>query len=363
MNLRFHWMLPKGGEVAVRTARETAAFRTRCYDRDSPARLPDMDGWLRFARAAEEVGVESVLISCGPTEPDSLLCACALGRETRRLKFITAFRSGWMEPTAFVQQFNTLSLLVGGRVALNLVAGGSSAEQHGYGDFLHHDERYERAEEFLEVCNAFWRGDDEVHFEGKHYRVDRGILHTPFRAPDRTRPEVYISGHSEPAQRLACRQGTCWLRVLDTPENLQPLVARFRHIGIEVCLRFGLVCRDTRAEAIRAVRALLPDDHAGKRQPPIASKDDSQMYREATRVAADAEWLNETIWVGLVPFYGPVWTSLVGTPEAIAQALLDYESIGVTQFIISGCPELDEIARFGGEILPLVRRAEAGRAD
>jgi alkanesulfonate monooxygenase len=93
------------------------------------------------------------------------------------------------------------------------------------------------------------------------------------------------------------------------------------------------------------------------------SKDDSLMYREATRVAADAEWLNETIWTGLVPFYGPVWTSLVGTPEAIAKAFLDYKSIGVTQFIISGCPELDEIATFGREIVPLVRQAEAGRTD
>jgi alkanesulfonate monooxygenase len=87
------------------------------------------------------------------------------------------------------------------------------------------------------------------------------------------------------------------------------------------------------------------------------------MYREATRVAADAQWVNETIWAGLVPFYGPVWTSLVGTPESIANALLDYKSIGVTQFILSGCPELDEIARFGREILPLVRRAESDSRD
>jgi hypothetical protein len=53
-----------------------------------------------------------VLISFGPYEPDPLRCACVLGRETGRLKFITAFRSGGMQPTTFVQQFNTLSLLV-----------------------------------------------------------------------------------------------------------------------------------------------------------------------------------------------------------------------------------------------------------
>jgi alkanesulfonate monooxygenase len=362
MGLRFHWMLPKGGEVAVGTAEAAAAYRTRCYERTSPARLTDMDGWTRFARTAEASGIESLLISCGPYEPDSLLTACALGRETASLKFITAFRSGWVQPTTFVQQFNTLALLVGGRVALNMVAGSSTDEQRSYGDFLEHDQRYARAEEFLAVCNAFWRGEGKVDFEGQYYRVERGTLHTPFRAPDRSAPEVYVSGHSERAQHLACSQGTCWLRVVDTPEKLQHVVGHFRQLGIEVCLRLGLVCRETRADAIAAARALLPEGHTGRRQAPITSKDDSQMYREAAQLDPDAGWLNETIWTGLVPFYGPVWTSLVGTPETLARAFLDYKDIGVTQFIISGCPELPEVARFGREILPLVRRAESSRA-
>ena len=42
------------------------------------------------------------------------------------------------------------------------IAGSSTQEQHGYGDFLAHDERYARAEEFLRVCNAFWRAAGEV---------------------------------------------------------------------------------------------------------------------------------------------------------------------------------------------------------
>ena len=48
----------------------------------------------------------------------------------------------------------------------------------------------------------------------------------------------------------------------------------------------------------------------------------------------------------------------MGTPEALAKTFLDYKAIGVTQFIISGCPELPEIARFERDLLPLVRKAE-----
>src|SRR5262249_20097885 len=136
----------------------------------------DMPGWVGFARQAEESGIDSLLISFSRYEPDPLMVACALGRETDTLKFIAAFRSRLVQPGAFVQMVNTLSQLIGGRLSLNLVAGSSREEQRGYGDFLAHDERYERAEEFLAVCHAFWQSRDgsEVGFDGKYYRVEGG---------------------------------------------------------------------------------------------------------------------------------------------------------------------------------------------
>ena len=353
MNLRFHWMLPKGGEVGMKTAQETSRVLTT--KSASPAALPDMEGWARFALSAEQAGIESVLLSFSRYEPDTILVACAVGRVTTKLKFIVAYRAGLMQPATFVQQINTLSALIGGRVALNIVAGSSAAEQRGYGDFLEHDERYARAEEFLAVCHSFWRSDGEVDFDGKHYRVERGKLHTPFLAPGRTEPEVYISGHSEQAQRLALTRGSCWLRVIDTPEKLQAPVSRIRAQGIGVCLRLGLMCRPTREEAISAVEALLPED---KRESTTRLKDDSQMYKEGAAVSDDAHWLSHSIWVGLVPYYGPVWTTLLGTPREIADAFLAYKRIGVGEFIISGWPEVDEVDVFGREVLPLVREAE-----
>jgi alkanesulfonate monooxygenase len=350
-------MLPKGGEVALegaprQTPREAARYRIESMQTTSPAPRPDMAGWTHFARQAEAAGIESVLISFSRYEPDPFVVACALGQAVRKLKFIIAYRSGLMQPTTFVQQMNTVSALVQGRVAFNIVAGSSSEEQRGYGDFLSHDERYARAEEFLAVCNAFWRAEGDVGFEGKHYRVEQGKLATPFVSPGGNAPEIYVSGHSEPSEQLAYSQGSCWLRVAEDPAKLAPIVARVRARGIGVCLRLCLLCRPTREEAIEVARSLLPED---RKESTTTLKDDSQMYQEGGRIGEGSHWLNRSLWTGLVPHYGPVWTTLLGSPQEIAEALFEYERIGVTEFIISGWPEVDTVNVFGREVLPLIR--------
>ncbi len=342
----------------MKTALDAARYRIESTNRSSLATRPDMPSWTVFSQRAEEAGIDSILVSFSRYEPDPLLVSCALGRATSRLKFIAAYRSGLMQPATFVQQVNTLSSLIDGRVSLNIVAGSSSAEQRGYGDFLDHDERYARAGEFLTICNSLWRDGGPVDFDGKYLRIEGGILHTPFVAPDRPAPEIYVSGHSEPAERLALTQGSCWLRVIDTAESLRSLVSRTRQRGVEVCLRLCLVCRETREEAIEAAGRLLPDRDAGTRERLKAVKDDSQMYREASDVSDESAWLSRSLWAGLTPHYGPVWMTLVGSPMDIAEAFLDYKRIGVSQFIISGWPELEEMETFGREVVPLVRRAE-----
>ena len=355
-NLRFHWMLPKGGEVGMKTAQETNRVLTT--KSMSPAAIPDMKGWVKFARQAEESGIESVLLSFSRYEPDTILIACAVGLATTKLKFIVAYRSGLIGPTSFVQQINTLSGLLGGRVALNVVAGSSTMEQHGYGDFLEHDERYDRAAEFLSICNSFWNDKSEVNFEGKHYRIEQGKIHTPFMAPDRNAPEIYVSGHSEQAQHLALTRGSGWLRLIDTPEKLAPIVKGFRDQGVEVCLRLALICRPTYEEAVKAGQAMLPDEEIRKQERTILTKSDSQTLHHALTVADEVGWLNRNLWAGTVPYYGSSAITLLGSPEELANCFIEYKKIGVTQFIISGWPKLDEMVIFGREVLPLVRDAE-----
>jgi len=351
-------MLPKAGEVSLdapQSPRAAARYRREALLRSSLAARPDMEGWTRFARRAEESGIESVLIALNSHEPDPLVVSCALGQATRDLRFIVAFRSGLVQPTSFVHQINTLSTLIQGRIAVNLIADKPTAEDRGYGDFLDQDERIERTREFLAICNAFWRNGGEVSFDGRHYQVEKGKLHTPFSARDRSAPEIYVSGHSATAERLALAGGSCLLRVAESPQQLRSWIADARSRRIEVCLRLCVVCRPTREEAVSVAQSLLPDDE----KPAARTADQSQMGRQAPPIVDGKNgWLTQSLWAGLARHYGPDWIVLVGTPREIAGALLEYKAIGVTQFIMSGWPEIDEVTNFGRQVLPLIREGE-----
>jgi alkanesulfonate monooxygenase len=149
--------------------------------------------------------------------------------------------------------------------------------------------------------------------------------------------------------------------LIDTPENLAPLVERNREHGIEMCLRLCVICRPTREEALDAARALLPDDDTEKQERKILTSSDSQTLKQALAKADEVGWMNENLWAGLVPFYGSSAIALIGSPQELTQAFLDYKAIGITQFIISGWPKLEEMVIFGREVIPLVRDAENGR--
>jgi len=123
-------------------------------------------------------------------------------------------------------------------------------------------------------------------------------------------------------------------------------------------LRLCVICRPTMDEAVRATQALLPPEEIEKQERKILSSSDSQTLKDALSAADDVGWMNRNLYAALVPFYGSSAIALIGTPQDLAQAFMEYKEIGVTQFIIAGWPKLEEMMIFGREVLPLVREAE-----
>jgi alkanesulfonate monooxygenase len=350
--LRFHWRLPQGGE-------RTGASRSLQASL-SETGLPDLDQQASFCRAAEDAGIEGLLTDFGWSKPDSILLSLALGERTRTIKFIIAYRSGLICPVSFVQQLNTLSTLIGGRFSINVVAGHSPEEQKSYGDLLPHDERYARTEEFLAVCNALWMWSRPVDYHGTYYRVEAAKLNTPFVSCDgEPRPELYIAGNSEPARQLAIAQGSCWMMMADAPSRIAGKVGPVLAAGRTIGLRMSVITRETRGEAIEAARAIAcpPGFDSATAENRFVSRSDATGMRATFELSAD-EWLTPWLWTGLVRTHGAPALAMVGSYDEVAGGLLEYKAAGVTQFILSSWPKLEEMVRFGEEVIPRVRARE-----
>jgi alkanesulfonate monooxygenase len=123
----------------------------------------------------------------------------------------------------------------------------------------------------------------------------------------------------------------------------------------------SIIARSGREEAVRAaydlVSGLDPSLRDREKEREFMLKSDSVGIRE-TYALVENEWLKPWLWTGAVRTHGAPGIALVGGPPEIAHALIEYKRVGVTQFIFSGWPKLDEMSFFGREILPCVRKLE-----
>jgi alkanesulfonate monooxygenase len=74
--------------------------------------------------------------------------------------------------------------------------------------------------------------------------------------------------------------------------------------------------------------------------------------------------LDKRLWTGAALLTGGRGnsTSLVGTPEQVAEALCDYYDLGITTFLIRGFDPLADNVEYGRDLLPLTKRLIAQRA-
>ncbi len=352
MPLRFHWSLSGVGKN-FQGAKARGATEG----------LAEQPLLIEFAQKAEAIGIESLLMAFGFHRPDPMLLSMPLAAATERIKFLVACRPGICSPTFFVQQVNTVSALTGGRIALNFVAGHTPKELGYYGDFLPHDERYQRANEFLAIARALWERNAPVDFEGRYYKIVEAILTTPFVSTERSLPELYLGGSSAQAEELAIQHADCLFLIPDAPEVMEPKVRRLIENGTEVALLVSIIARPTHEEAVHAAYSMIETvgDQAKAVHRRFKQNSDSVIFRQAYDRAKEenSDWLTPYLWSGAVPYMGAPAMALVGSPEEITQGLLEFKKIGVSQFLFMGWPDLDAMTYFGDAVLPLIRQHEA----
>jgi len=355
MTLEFHWFIPSGGD-----SRELISTGPRGAARSY--RAPGYDYLLQVARAAERAGFAGAMLpTTSASTEDSWTLAAALATDTERLQLLVSFVPGLELPASFARRVATLQQLAPGRLKLLMFSAGHSLEQRAQGDFLEHDERYERAGEFLQIARAVWRGGPVQH-AGRHY-----LLNTPgLTVAACEAPPLYVGGASAAAERLAAAQADVRLLWGETPAMVRERIERLQRHGRRPghALRVHVIARETEAEAwaqaerlLRAVPQSLID--AAQRQlANIDSVAQSRMlglHRGTTVQDVRELEVSPNLWAGIGLVRGGAGTALVGSYAQVARRLEEYAALGIGSFILSGYPNLEEARVVGERVLPLVQ--------
>ncbi|TCM52814.1 FMN-dependent oxidoreductase (nitrilotriacetate monooxygenase family) [Rhizobium sp. PP-F2F-G48] len=259
------------------------------HPRDQSSRYKDLDYWVQLAKTLERgkfdglfiadvLGVYDVLN--GNTDAalrhsaqvpvnDPLQLIPTMAYVTEHLGFGLTASLSFEHPYTFARRISTLDHLTKGRVGWNIVTSylNSGALNVGQAQQSNHDDRYDLAEEYLEVCYKLWEGSWEedavvrdrqtgifthpekvhpIHHRGKHFTVPGIHLSEP--SPQRT-PVLYQAGASSRGKDFAGAHAECIFVAAPSKPVLKRYVANVR----EAAERAGRNPRDILAFNLQTV--------------------------------------------------------------------------------------------------------------
>ncbi|WP_181780222.1 NtaA/DmoA family FMN-dependent monooxygenase [Pseudonocardia pini] len=180
-----------------------------------------------------------------------------LARETTGLGLIATVSTSFTHPFGLARTFSSLDHLTGGRVGWNIVTTSeqSAAQAYGMDRLPPHDERYERADEFVELATQLWDGWEpdavvatperyvdpaKVHpvdFEGRWYR-SKGLLNSA--RPPQGRPVICQAGTSDRGREFAAR----WAETILVAASAEDDIGFMKDIRNDVRARAAAAGRD-----------------------------------------------------------------------------------------------------------------------
>jgi long-chain alkane monooxygenase len=219
------------------------------HPRDISYRYKDLEYWTELAQILERGKFDGLFIADvlgvydvyhGSAEHairqatqiplnEPMLLVPAMAHVTKHLGFGVTCSLTYEHPYPFARRISTLDHLTDGRAGWNIVSSylDSAARNFGLDRQQKHDDRYEVADEYMEVCYKLWEGsweDDavvrdrarklftdpekvhEIQHYGKYFTVPGFHLCEP--SPQRT-PVLYQAGASRRGKDFAARHAEC----------------------------------------------------------------------------------------------------------------------------------------------------------
>ncbi|GAB2741805.1 LLM class flavin-dependent oxidoreductase [Salinifilum aidingensis] len=394
------------------------------HEHDQGHRYKDLTFWTEYAKMLEEARFDGIFfadshgyhdvyegnanaaLSDAAQIPslDPTLVISAMAGVTRNLGFGVTGSTTYETPYALARKFTSLDHLTNGRVGWNLVTSyaQSAARNFASGNLVPHDERYDMAAEYLEVCYKLWESsweDDavvrdadrgmyvdpsrvhDIEHHGRYFDVPGFALWEP--SPQRT-PVIFQAGGSPRGRALAASSAEAvFVNAVSTPalkrqvDSLRELAAEHGREpqNLKVLQMLNVVCAPT-DELARAkyesYRELVSYVGAMARYSGWTALDMAQFDPDVplehvktdagqtmidlfAKMDPDKQWTPRDIadFLGI----GGSGPTIVGSPTTVADELIRWmDETGIDGFNLGHAVKYQDIADFAELVVPELQK-------
>jgi alkanesulfonate monooxygenase len=336
----------------------------------------DKDFTIRLAAAHEDNGWDRILTAYGSGTPDPAQAAAYIAAKLDRIGLLLAHRPNLSIPTFAAKTFATLDQISNGRLTVHFITGGNDHEQRREGDRTPKDERYGRTQEYIALVKKIWTTRSAFDHAGAFYEFQDFVSDVfPVQQP---RPAISFGGSSDAAYAAGGAEADIYCLwgepLAETAAQIQAVHAAAHAAGrtemprIQVAFRPILGATEAKAWAkahsvVEAIEARKASGTSPLLRRGTLGRPQNTGSQRLLAIAAQGERFDRAMWTRTAQATGGAGNSnaLVGTPETVALAMLDYVDLGVDILSARGYDMLEDTIEFGREVIPIVREEVARR--
>jgi alkanesulfonate monooxygenase len=316
----------------------------------------------KTAQVHEAADFDRVLIGYFSDAPDGFILGAQAAAVTERLGLLLAHRPGFISPTVAARKLATLDQMSEGRLAVHLIAGGSDVDQAKDGDHTDHGGRYRRQDEYAHILRRTWTEQAPFDHDGEFYSIQGA--YADIRCVQAPYIRLYGGGGSDAAIDALAPHVDVFMLWGEPLADTAHFMGRVREAaeGHGRKPTFSLSTRpilaDTDDKAWDRARSILDQIERSGVGPQSRQNEGSKRLLAA---AAKAEVHDACLWTKLAEATGARGntTALVGSPETVAKAMVEYYKLGATSLLIRGYDPLPDAEDYGRDLIPLVREMVA----
>lgn len=321
------------------------------------SRRSNFDHCSEITKKAEELGFSNILYPTAFTVgQDVLTFASGMARQTEKITFLTAIRTGEFYPPMLARALSSLDHMLQGRLILNIINSDLPGTRED-ADF-----RYKRCAETIEILKQAWT-KDKISFKGDVYQVELPSTDPVKPYQQNGGPLLYFGGTSPGSRAVCAKYCDVFLMWPESEESMyatmQDMSARAAAEGrsIDFGLRIHVIARETEAEARAYARKLMVKFDEQRAMEIRSRGEDSRSLGvirqdELRETADDDGFVEEILWTHIGKVFSGCGGGLVGSAEQIVRKLNRYMDMGFRAFVFSGFPLMEEAEHFAKLVLP-----------